>query len=198
MFVTLYRDRHLEVIDKPPGIPVVPARDGGDSIVGKTGLLVVHRLDTDTSGALVLARSEHGQRVLSAAFQDGRVGKVYAALCTGSLPATSGTCDVPLGEWKRSRVKIGEGKASRTAWELLRQEGERLAVVARPQTGRTHQVRAHLCHLGAPIVGDEAYGGVEAARIHLHAWRIDLPWPERDGTLTIEAPLPAGFELFRA
>jgi RluA family pseudouridine synthase len=192
VFVTLYRDRHLEVVDKPTGVPVIPARDGGGSIAGLTGLRVVHRLDTDTSGVLVLARSLAGQRLLSEAFAERRVEKEYAAVCVGTL-ADNGTCDVPLGEWKRSRVRIGEGRDARTHWSVAWRHDGRIGVRARPVTGRTHQIRAHLCHLGAPIVGDEAYGGPMAPRLLLHALRIVLPWPGPSDRLELHAPLPDGF-----
>ncbi len=191
--VTLYRDRHLEVVDKPTGLPVIPARDGGGSIAGLTGLRVVHRLDTETSGVLVLARSLAGQRLLSAAFAERRVVKEYMAVCVGDLP-DSGVCEVPLGEWKRGRVRIGEGRAARTEWEVVWRTGDRLGVRARPVTGRTHQIRAHLCHLGAPILGDEDYGAPAAPRLYLHAARIELPWPSASDRLVITSPIPAGFE----
>ncbi len=193
MWVSLYRDRHLEIVDKPIGVPVVPGRDGGPSIATQTALRVVHRLDVGTSGVLVLARTLAGQRLMSAAFAEGRVEKVYAAVCSGKV-ADRGTCEVPLGEWKRSRVKIGEGRASRTDWEVRWRDERRIGVTAFPRTGRTHQVRAHLSHAGAPIVGDEDYGGPPSARIWLHAWRLTIPWPGPNDRLELVSPLPEGFD----
>jgi tRNA pseudouridine32 synthase/23S rRNA pseudouridine746 synthase len=197
MFVTLFRDRHLEVVDKPTGVPVIPARDGGGSIAGMTGLRVVHRLDADTSGVLVLARSLAGQRMLSAAFAERRVHKEYRAVCAplpGHSLADTGTCEVPIGEWKRGRVRLGEGRSAVTRWEVLWRVDGRIGVRLEPLTGRTHQLRAHLCHLGAPIVGDETYGGDHGARLYLHAHRLGLPWPGPDDRLEVTSPLPAGFE----
>lgn len=194
MLATLYSDRHLAILDKPAGIPVIPARGGGASIVGETGLLVVHRLDADTSGVLVMARTTAGQRMASAAFLERRVEKAYAAVVAprGAL-ADEGVVDLPIGRWHRGRVSVGSGKEALTRWELRWRDGVRAGVLARPVTGRTHQVRAHLAAAGAPIVGDPMYGGPGAERLYLHAWTLRLPWPGADDVLEIESPLPPGF-----
>lgn len=193
MFTALYRDRHVEILDKPAGIPVIPSRAGGASVADETGLRVVHRLDTDTSGCLVMARSLAGQRMLSEAFATGRVEKRYLAVVVGDLP-DQGETDVPLGEWKRGRVGIGRGRTARTSWVVRWREGGRAGVEVRPYTGRTHQIRAHLSALGAPIVGDPTYGGPEASRLYLHAWRIVLPWPGPADRLEVTSPAPPGFD----
>jgi tRNA pseudouridine32 synthase/23S rRNA pseudouridine746 synthase/23S rRNA pseudouridine1911/1915/1917 synthase len=193
LFVTLHRDRHIQILDKPVGVPVVPARDGGASVATETGLRVCHRLDRDTSGCLVMARSLAGQRIVSEAFANGRVHKEYLAVVVGDLP-DEGEVDLPIGEWKRGRVKIGEGRAARTRFRVRWRADGRTGVLAMPLTGRTHQIRAHLASLGAPILGDPTYGGPEADRLYLHAWRIRLPWPGPDDALAIESPVPAGFD----
>jgi tRNA pseudouridine32 synthase/23S rRNA pseudouridine746 synthase len=192
LIVTLYRDRHLEVLEKPAGIPVIPSRQGGGSLAGQTGLMVCHRLDTDTSGVLVMARSAAGHRVINQAFAEGRVGKVYAAVVVGELPDT-GESDVPLGVWHRGRVQIGKGKAARTKWTVAWRRDGRCGVLAEPLTGRTHQIRAHLSHAGAPILGDEAYGGPKADRLYLHAHVVRLPWPGPHDVLEITSPIPPEF-----
>lgn len=190
----LYQDRHLVVLDKPVGIPVIPGRDGGPSLSSQTGYLVCHRLDRDTSGVLVMARSAAGQRLMSIAFAEGKVEKHYLAVVTAPI-VDEVTVEVPLGEWRRGRVQIGQGKACRTTFTRLWSTPDgRNGVHARPTTGRTHQIRAHLCSLGAPILGDIDYGGKPARRIHLHAWRVVLPWPGAADRLVIEAPVPEGFE----
>lgn len=193
MFVALYQDRHLLVVDKPTGMPVIPGRQGGPSVVAGTDLLVCHRLDTETSGVLVLARTAAGHRLINAAFAEGRVRKTYRAITDRPLPDAV-EVDLPIGTWRRGRVGVGTGKAAHTTFEVVGRAGERVAVEARPATGRTHQIRAHLASLGAPILGDEDYGGSPSARLWLHAWRLVLPWPGRDDQLHLEAPLPAGFE----
>lgn len=193
MFVTLHRDRHIQILDKPVGVPVVPARDGGNSLATETGLRVCHRLDRDTSGVLVMARSLAGQRQVSEAFATGRVRKQYLAVVVGELP-DAGEVDLPIGEWKRGRVKIGEGRAARTRFTVRWRAEGRIGVLAEPITGRTHQIRAHLASLGAPLLGDPTYGGPEADRLYLHAWRLRLPWPGPDDALEVEAPVPPGFD----
>jgi tRNA pseudouridine32 synthase/23S rRNA pseudouridine746 synthase/23S rRNA pseudouridine1911/1915/1917 synthase len=192
VFVTLHRDRHIQVLDKPVGIPVVPARDGGPSITHEMGLLVCHRLDRETSGCLVMARSTAGQRMISQAFAEGRVHKEYLAVVVGD-PPDSGEIDLPIGEWKRGRVRTGEGRAARTRFEVRWRREGRAGVLALPLTGRTHQIRAHLASLGFPLVGDPTYGGPEADRLYLHAWRVRLPWPGPRDELWVESPPPPGF-----
>lgn len=193
MFVTLYRDRHIVILDKPAGIPTIPPRAGGPSVTWETGLLVCHRLDTDTSGCLVMARSVAGQRRVSEAFAQGRVQKQYAAVVAGDLP-DEGEIDLPIGEWKRGRVSVGQGRDAKTRWRVRWRADGRAGVLAEPLTGRTHQIRAHLSAKGAPILGDPTYGGPPADRLYLHAWRIALPWPGPGDRLEVEAPLPPGFD----
>ncbi|MFZ5478392.1 MAG: RluA family pseudouridine synthase [Myxococcota bacterium] len=193
MIVTLYRDRHLEVLDKPAGIPVVPPRQGGDNLAQMTGFFVCHRLDTETSGVLVMARTAAGHRLLSTAFAEGRVEKEYAAVVAGDLP-DEGESTVPLGAWHRGRVAIGRGRPSRTHWKVRWREDGRAGVLVMPITGRTHQIRAHLSERGAPIVGDEAYGGPPSDRLYLHAWAVRIPWPGPGDRLEIRSPLPPGFD----
>jgi len=189
----LYEDRDIVVVDKPVGIGVVAGRNDDNALAAQLGLLVCHRLDVGTSGALVLARTAGGQRTISEAFALGTVEKTYLALCQGTLP-DAGLVEVPLGDWKRGRVQIGRGRAAVTRFEVERRNGSRLRVHAFPQTGRTHQVRAHLAWRGAPIVGDEDYGGPPSTRVFLHALRIVLPWPSTAARLELTAPEPPGFD----
>ena len=189
----LYEDAHIVVVDKPSGIGVVSGRNDDDALAARLGLLVCHRLDVGTSGALVLARTALGQRTISEAFAEAKVEKTYLALCQGTLP-DSGLVEVPLGDWKRGRVQIGRGRNAITRFEVARRNGSRLRVYAFPHTGRTHQIRAHLAWSGAPIVGDEDYGGPPSTRIFLHALRVALPWPSTGDRLEVSAPEPAGFD----
>ncbi len=194
MLPVLYSDRHLVVFNKPAGLPTMPPRDGGPSVAQETGLWVCHRLDADTSGVLVMAQSATGQRSVNAAFAERRVEKGYLAVGEGEL-ADEGECTLPLGEWKRGRVQVGSGKAALTRWRVRGRQGRRLLIEAFPETGRTHQVRAHLAASGAPLLGDEAYGGPAGFPLALHAWWLRLPWPGGTDRLLLSVPPPPAFCL---
>lgn len=195
MYPILYQDPSLVVIDKPSGVPVSAPRAGGGNVEAETGLLLVHRLDAETSGALALARTAEAQRRLNAAFQGRDVQKVYRAVCVGRAGAAEGLIDVPLGDWKRGRVIIGRGRSAQTRWRVVWEAGGRVGIEAEPLTGRTHQIRAHLCEIGLPILGDDAYGAPCSSRVWLHALRLGLPWPHVTDRLVVDAPLPDGFNL---
>lgn len=190
MYELLFRDVHIEVLVKPPGVAVASSQAGARSVVGDTGLLECHRLDVETSGVLVLGRTPEGQRRVNAAFAEGAVTKVYALVVAGS-PDQGWACDLPIGAWRRGRVSVGAGKAAETRFEVGWRDRDRTGLIAVPRTGRTHQIRAHAAHSGCPIIGDPTYGGPAADRLYLHAWRLRLPWP--GGALDLEAPLPTGF-----
>ena len=192
VYRVLYQDRRLVVIDKPAGIPSTPTRSGGPSIAGDSGFLPCHRLDTATSGVLVLARQPEAQRQVSEAFEARRVRKGYLAHAVGTL-SDRGSCTIELGEWARGRVKIGRGRAAETRWNVRDRHDRHLLVEANPVTGRTHQVRAHLSASGAPLWGDEAYGGPAATTMGLHAWWIELPWPGPEDRLRLQVPPPPAF-----
>jgi 23S rRNA-/tRNA-specific pseudouridylate synthase len=197
VFTPLYRDRHLCVVDKPVGLPVTPPRNGGASVESRTGLRAAHRLDAETSGVLVLGASDEGLARAGTLFAEGAARKVYAAVVTprpGVHLPDAGRCVLPIGDWQRGRVRVGRGRPATTDWQVIGRDGARCAMIVTPRTGRTHQIRAHLDALGAPIDGDTPYGGAPAARLHLHAWRLALPW--EGGTLQLEAPLPAVFDGF--
>lgn len=193
MIVTIYRDRHIQVVDKPVGVPVEPGRDGGPSVVAMTGLQATHRLDQETSGCLILARSPEAAARINRLFAERRVEKAYLAVSTGPI-ADAGEVEVPLGEWQRGRVVIGRGRPAHTAWTVRWRAEDRSGLTVRPTTGRTHQIRAHLSTVGAPLLGDPTYGGPRADRLYLHAWSLRLPWPGPGDVLELFAPAPAGFD----
>ncbi|MHB8419303.1 MAG: RluA family pseudouridine synthase [Myxococcales bacterium] len=216
----LQDDRWLVALDKPPGLPTQGTLASADRNAlawaeRRAGRPVfsVHRLDAGTSGILVVAKSREAARALAAAFREGRVRKVYLALASGRLPAASGTIDAPLvkgrtpGRWQVARG--GQGLAAQTDYQVLRASGSLLLVEARPRTGRTHQIRVHFEHAGAPILGDGRYrgpsvvplpdgGAAVAKRPMLHAASLELPHP-KDGTpLRLAAPPPADFAAILA
>jgi 23S rRNA pseudouridine955/2504/2580 synthase len=163
--------------------------------------LLVHRLDRDTSGVLLLGRTPVAAAALAAAFKRKTARKLYWALVAGT-PPDSGTIDVPLAK-VRTRdgervVPAPDGKRAVTRFRVVERSGRRLAWLAlEPLTGRTHQLRVHCAHLGAPIVGDAKYGGRDAfpdleglgKGLHLHARALVMPHPD-GGRIEAVAPLP--------
>lgn len=210
----VYIDGALLVVDKPAGLLAVPGRgpDKADCVLNRLvrhwgPLYVVHRLDMDTSGLMVLARTPAAQRQLATAFAQRRVDKRYSAVVAGiPLPpsAPSGWADIrlPLAvDWPRrprSRVDFARGKPSHTRWRALSSErwgglwATRLLLA--PVTGRSHQLRVHLAALGHPILGDALYATPEqrsaAPRLLLHACALTLPHPLNGEPYAWQAPLP--------
>jgi RluA family pseudouridine synthase len=180
----LHRDPDVIVLDKPAGLPVHAGPKGGANLEDMLDALrferrerpgLAHRLDRDTSGCLVLGRHKAALRQLGRLFERGAVEKTYWAVVHGRPPADSGTVDAPLR--KRSQIRgwwmevHGEGQTAVTDWQIVG-HGDGLAwVECRPRTGRTHQIRVHMAHLGHPILGDPVYGPKDGPRapMHLHA-----------------------------
>lgn len=205
----LFIDAETIVIDKPAGLPVDEPKAGGDSIAARLDELKfgfhrppspVHRLDRDTSGCLLLARNPKARARFGSAFEAGQVEKLYIAVVDGALEG-EGTIDLPLAKVSSReqgwRMTVDEkGKPARTHWKALQQRGGRTLVEFRPETGRTHQIRAHARYgLDAPIVGDPVYGtGGES--LLLHASRLIVP-REKKPAIDITAPLPERFGEWR-
>lgn len=207
----LYQDEAVIALNKPAGLAV----QGGSGIaVHVDGMLdalreeegerpkLVHRLDRDTSGILLLARSAQVARKLSTLFRSRNVEKIYWALLAGVPEVLQGRIDLPLkrvefGNVSRSEPvnrKDPEAQSAVTEYRVLDHAGKKFCLAElRPQTGRMHQLRAHCLALGTPILGDAAYGGMFAEhfadQLHLHARRLALPHPD-GGTLVLEAGLP--------
>jgi 23S rRNA pseudouridine1911/1915/1917 synthase len=210
----LHADAHLVAVDKPAGVPAQPTltSDRGHlaDLVGAllgAPVTLVHRLDRETSGVTVLARTPAAARALAAAFRDGAPEKTYLALCARAPSPAEGRLDAPLGKdphraGRRAVRPGGEPAATRYRTLAVGPSGAAL-VEARPETGRTHQIRAHLAHLGAPLLGDVRYGGPRAAggvpvpRTMLHARRLAIAHPATGEPLVLEAPLPQDFEAVR-
>lgn len=205
--VILFADAHVVVVDKPAGMPSVPARTALDPpdvaavLAGDCGPLeAVHRLDRDTSGVLVLARSAAARAALGRAFEERRVGKRYLAIVQGSPPAAAGTLWLPLAPDPlappRQRADPLLGRPAGTRWRLVRPAADAAAslLVLAPLTGRSHQLRAHLAWLGCPIHGDRLYGTAAPRADHalaLHATGIDCAHPLNAGRLSLVRPPPA-------
>jgi 23S rRNA pseudouridine1911/1915/1917 synthase len=205
----LYADEDLAAVDKPALVPAQPTltSDRGTlpEMVGAllgTPVTIVHRLDRETSGVTVLARTKAAAAGLSAAFREGTPEKTYLALCARPPVPREGRLDAPLG---RDPARPGlrrvdpRGELAATLYRTLREGAGGALVEARPQTGRTHQIRVHLAHLGAPLLGDARYGGprrvgeVAVPRVMLHAVRLEVTHPVTGAALRFEAPVPEDF-----
>ncbi len=203
----LYRDGLIIVLDKPAGLPVHQGPSGGPSLEDHFAQLrfglprlpaLAHRLDADTSGCLVLGRHPKALRRLGRLFREGRVEKTYLALTTGVPERARGRIAVPL--LKQSRPRKGwrmivdpAGKPAITDYKVLAKRDGLAFVELSPKTGRTHQLRVHLAHIGCPILGDVKYGDPgtpRTPRLHLHAARIRLPLYPRRAPVDVAAPLP--------
>ncbi|HEX9480846.1 MAG TPA: RluA family pseudouridine synthase [Solirubrobacteraceae bacterium] len=208
-FSIAYQDEHLIVIDKGPGLVVHPGRGhredtlsqllapllaGGDA--ERAG--IVHRLDRDTSGLMVVARSDDVHRKLQAALAARRIEREYLALVEGRPPSRSGTVDAPVGRDPRVRTRMAVGGAgareARTHFTLERALPGASLLSLRLETGRTHQIRVHLQAIGHPVAGDPEYGtpglyGLE--RQFLHATRLAFEHPVSGDRLEVRSPLPA-------
>ncbi|MBA3850386.1 MAG: RluA family pseudouridine synthase [Opitutus sp.] len=220
----VYEDKHLIVVNKSAGMVVHPGvGTGEDTLVhallarcsdlsGIGGVErpgIVHRIDKETTGLLVVAKTDAAHRALSDQFAERTLTKEYVALISGVPQALSGTIDRGIARHPvhRHRMTTGEGgKPARTDWTLLEKFGERAALVrCRIFTGRTHQIRVHLKSIGHPLLGDKVYGWRASPsmptppRVMLHAEHLVLAHPVTGKTLDLRAALPRDFdELMRA
>ena len=210
----LYEDEKWLVIDKPSGLTVEPEADqpsvvglaaaqyGGFSVGGVAQPGIAHRLDKDTTGCLILSKTDVALAELKQAFEDKRIGKTYLALLWG-VPPETGALDQPYGrhpeDRRRYTTRFSSARRARLSWKRLEQFGEEAALVEiNLDTGRTHQIRAQFADLGHPVLGDWLYGTAPAkaagfGRFALHAARLTLEGLTRR-TLTLESPLPDDFK----
>lgn len=207
----VYEDADLLVVNKPSGLVVHPAAghaehtlvhgllahcDDLSGIGGEQRPGIVHRLDRDTSGLLMVAKNDRAHACLSRQLQERTTHKVYLVLVEGRPQPAEGVIEAPIGRHPRDRKRMAVragGRPSRTRYRTLAERGGCSLVVAGLETGRTHQLRVHFAELGCPIAGDPIYGraGGAAGRLWLHAWLLRLQRPSDGETLQLEAPLPA-------
>lgn len=221
----LFEDGEALVIDKPAGLPIDRPRAGGTSLenyldalrLGFQRLpLAVHRLDQDTSGCLLLARHAKAHKRFAAAFEARQVEKVYLGIVAGPVADDGGTIALNLSKissaekgWRM--IPARAGKPAVTHWRVVERKEGLTLVEFRPETGRTHQIRVHLAHIGHPILGDSVYGAgfksserklsPEAAealgrlgRQALHAIRLGFRHPRGGRQMRFESPLPPAMQ----
>ena len=209
----VHEDAALIVIDKPAGLVVHPGAGQPDrtlmnallahapALGGVPRAGIVHRLDKDTSGLLVVTKTVEAQASLVKQLADRTMRRVYLALVQGDPPA-SGTIDAPVGRDARARTRMAvthRGKPARTSYRVLERFGRAALVECRLETGRTHQIRVHFQHIRHPLVGDTVYRrgtrhGIAFARQALHAAELSLQHPQSGESMTWRAPLPRDFK----
>lgn len=223
----LHEDADIVVIDKPAGLVVHPAAGHHDGTLVNALLFhvhdlsgvggeirpgIVHRLDKDTSGVMVIAKHDEAHRKLTAQWGTDAVRKEYLALVYGTPAADRGTIDAPIGRDPKDRKRmaiVGNGRNAITDYEVVSRYRYVSMIRCRLRTGRTHQIRVHLKHLGHPIVGDPAYSGPQwrgipdkklqkaLASLHrqaLHATRITFPHPRSGAMVTFQAEMPGDIQ----
>jgi 23S rRNA pseudouridine1911/1915/1917 synthase len=221
----LFEDRSLLVLNKPVGLVVHPAAGHeehtlvnallhhcGGELSGIGGVArpgIVHRLDKETSGCLVIAKNDETHVALSAQFAGRKVKKIYNAIVCGELAQASGEIRAAIARHPSHRKRMAvrdddSGRAARTSWRVLERLNSATLVEAKLHTGRTHQIRVHFQFLGHPLAGDETYGarqnqklteltGYQAPRVMLHARELSFVHPRTEESLSFEAPLPEDF-----
>jgi 23S rRNA pseudouridine1911/1915/1917 synthase len=213
----VYEDEWLAVVDKPAGLVVHPAAGHrGDTLVdallarGTTWSLlggaeragIVHRLDRDTSGLLVVAKTEAAHRSLAEQLRKRTLGRTYWALVHGGFREDSGTIEAPIGRDPRDRKKmavVDGGRDAVTDFRVLERLGDTSVLEVTLRTGRTHQIRVHLAYIGHPVAGDAVYGRAERrlGRPALHATRLSFAHPGDGATRVYHSPMPPELLAFR-
>ena len=210
----LYEDDDLAVVVKPRGMVVHPAAghpdgtlvnallanlDSRGGIGGELRPGIVHRLDKETSGLMLVAKNDETQEALSRMLKDREIEKHYRALAEGRFKEPEGEIDAPIDRSKKDRKKMAvdpNGRPALTRWKVLAEGNGCTLLDVHILTGRTHQIRVHLKSIGHPVCGDDLYGnprGVKVPCLMLHAWSLSFSHPRTHEKMTFQAPLPEDF-----
>lgn len=218
--IIVYEDKDMLAVAKPSGIPVHPndsnwerrpetcliseeslvsmllrARPGlGNNEVPRMGL--VHRLDRDTSGLMLVAKTAEAQTALQTQFRERLVEKTYVGVVAGIPAKKTGSIDAPIGRASGfKKIKVWEyGRAAQTDFRMVEKTKKHALLEVYPRTGRTNQIRIHLEFIGHPIVGDRLYGGEKASRLMLHSREITFTHPSKNKAITLKVDLPEDFQ----
>lgn len=204
MPVVLYQDEHFLILDKPPNVLSVPGRgpDKQDCLSARVqqqfpGALIVHRLDYDTSGIILMALHKNAQSQISRLFQEREIQKTYTAIVFGHPSSDAGSIDLPMRcDYEQRPLQIIDhelGKTALTHWQVLRRNDDNTSrIQLRPHTGRSHQLRLHMKALGHPILGDNLYGSAAihsmSPRLLLHATELSFIHPVTGQQTDINCP----------
>ena len=217
----LFEDEWLLVIDKPSGLSVHPGAGARqetvldifryhypqvDEMADAERPGIVHRLDKDTSGVLILAKNDEALEKMQELFQEREMQKTYLALVSGRMRFRNGTIDLPLARSLKNRARFevaGEDREDQrealTDFSVIREFEQFTYVRLMPKTGRTHQLRVHLAHFGNPVLGDFLYGktrGKDFPRLALHAYQIEFVHPFTGNVMTVTSPLPSDLRKY--
>ena len=205
----LYADSEIVIANKPSGLLSVPGRgpEKQECLVSHLQLLypeikIVHRLDMDTSGIMVLALNAKAHRNISRQFQDRETSKTYHAICAGIAGVTEGLTKLPMRcDWERrplQMIDFKQGKHAETRWKVIEQAVDHFLIELTPITGRSHQLRLHMKSLGHPILGDNLYADPIALsmanRLLLHATRLSFKHPSSGAIMEFTAPAEFSLE----
>lgn len=215
----LYEDEDILVVDKPKGMVVHPAAGHysgtlvnavmyhcGNSLSGINGVMrpgIVHRIDRDTTGSLVICKNDMAHRALAEQFKVHSITRKYRAICMGVLKEDEGTIHKPLARDPKDRKRMavtmkGNGKDAVTHYRVLERFQNHTYIECELETGRTHQIRVHMASIGHPLLGDEVYGsGKNAYHLEgqtLHAWKLGFLHPRTLEYVEFDAPLPEYFQ----
>ena len=192
----IYEDEHVLVVNKPAGLLSMAKGEYTEEVTLENYGLLVHRLDRDTCGVVILAKDEETQTMLRKQFQDRKAHKTYYAVVSGRPKMDEALIDLPMARNLKRPTTFqvdANGKSAQTHYKVVDTDDKHSLVELKPTTGRTHQLRVHLKYIGTPILGDAVYGEEKADRLYLHATELEITIPKGERK-TFAAPLPAEFK----